>query len=370
MRTRGKIRKLLFSLLLGVLLGSTLFGAITATYSPASYLNFKRGDEVSRLPATPLGTFSSDRLVAYLGTIIITRDGGDAYYRPVLVNYDNAAAIYVRGPLSGWGGGIHDTQFYVYAKNTMRSEAHPLWLAQSEANLYNDDWNLNPQITDNPFIVDLFLVSHHPASLYIEDESYTLPQGALGSFNVKVSIDSNHSNQEFVPVNGQSIPPDGTPPADPIPIPEAGSGAPIPEIPYGDDPLPIMFQINIIENSPFVLTQAYNNDVKVATAELIVVNGEEGQTYSVEIKFTNPQNSNTFSLRPKDKPNGYAIPYRLKFGSINNVVGNTLYDWDSLSPVGVNSKDIKIYDISKTVVDNAPAGIFEDTILVEIFSTY
>ncbi len=308
--------------------------------------------------------------MAYLGTIVITRDVSDAYYRPVLVNYDSVQAIYVRGPLSGWGGGIHDTQFNVYAKNSMRNEAHPLWLHDTEANLYSDNWNLNPQITDNPFIIDLFLVSHQPASLYIENESYTLASGALGSFNVKVSQDSDHNNRVFVPVNGQNIPPGGAPPADPIPIPEAGSGTPIPDIPYGDDPVPVMFQINILENSPFVLSQAYNNDVKVATAELIVVNGESGQTYGVEVKFTNPQNANTFSLRPQDKPNGYAIPYRLKFGSINNVVGNTLYDWNNLSPTGGNSRDIKVYDISRSVVENAPAGTFEDTILVEIFSTY
>jgi hypothetical protein len=167
LRARGKIRKILFYLLLWLFLGSNVFGTIAATYTPASYLNFKKGDEVSRLPATPLGTFSSTKLVAYLGTIVITRDVSDAYYRPVLVNYDSVQAIYVRGPLSGWGGGIHDTQFNVYAKNSMRNEAHPLWLHDTEANLYSDNWNLNPQITDNPFIIDLFLVSHQPASLYI-----------------------------------------------------------------------------------------------------------------------------------------------------------------------------------------------------------
>src|SRR5690554_3281182 len=169
---------------------------------------------------------------------------------------------------------------------------------------------------------------------------------------------------------GKVSPPGGEPPADPTPIPEGGAGAPIPEIPYGDDPLPIMFQINIVENSPFILSQAYNSDVKVATAELTVINGEPGQTYAVEFKFSNPQNANTFSLRPQGNPNGYAIPYRLKFGSINNVVGNTLYEWDSLSHIGANSRDIKVYDISRSVAENAPAGTFEDTILVEIFSTY
>jgi hypothetical protein len=363
LKGRGKINKRLFLLLLSLFLGSTVFGVITATYSAAPYITLKKGNEVST-PNTPAGTFSSGNMVIYLGTISITKGAGDKYYRPLLENYFTVDPIYIYGPHAGWQQNY--SEFQVYAKNSMQGQANKIWLADQETPLYN--WS-NTEITNNPFVVDLFLVSIAEAFRFDENATYSMLPGTLGSFNIKVSITTNYVEQ-YISVNNQSIPPGGSPPADPIPIPEDGPGAPIPEIPVGDPPQPLMFQINIIDDSPFILSQAYGNTgVKVATTEVIVVNGEAGQTYGVQVKFTNPQNATTFSLRPKDKPNGYAIPYRLKFGSINNVVGNSLYDWNNLSPTSINSREIKVYDVSETAVSNAPSGVFEDTILVEIFST-
>lgn len=357
-----KSRKLLFLLLLSLFLSPTAFGAITATYSPASNIVLKKGNEISTAN-TPLGTFSSNNMVIYLGTITITKGAGDKYYRPLLENYFTVEHVYIYGPHVGWQQNY--SEFQVHAKNSMQSTPNKIWLSDQNTPLYG--WN-NTEITANPFVVDLFLVSLADASKFYENETYNLLPGTLGSFNIKVSITTNNVEQ-YIPINNQSIPSGGGPPDDPVSIPEGGSGAPFPDIPVGDIPQPLMFQINIIENSPFLLNQAYGSTgVKVATTEVIVVNGEAGQTYGVQVKFTNPQNATTFSLRPKDKPNGYAIPYRLKFGSINNVVGNSLYDWNNLSPTSINSREIKIYDVSETAVSNAPSGVFEDTILVEIFS--
>jgi hypothetical protein len=50
------------------------------------------------------------------------------------------------------------------------------------------------------------------------------------------------------------------------------------------------------------------------------------------------------------------------------VKGGTLYDWNNLSPTGNNYREIYVYKVDEAAVGHAPAGVFEDTILVEIFN--
>lgn len=354
-------------LLILFIVSNSAFSVITATYTPASSLIFKLGNEISVSPNTPAGTFSSSKLVAYVGSVVITKSSNaDRYWRPLLQNSGSTDFIDVYGKLNGWGG-QGTTQFGVYVKNSIKNTPFAIWLGDSEGALH--PWNeQNTEIVDNPFYADLFLVSGQPSSLYIEDETYTVVNGTLGSFNILVSTDSNFTpaGDEYISVNGQTIPENGQPPADPIPIPEAGPGAPIPEIPYGEEPEPLSYSLNIVNKSPFLLSGAYNGSVNVATTELTISNGEQGQQYAVQIKFTNPQNIQNFTLRPDGNINGYPIPYRMRFGN-QNIKGGSLYDWVDLNN-GINQEDIYIYDVDPEDVAMAPAGAFKDTILVEIFS--
>ena len=363
MKNRGKVRRLISILFISLFLIQVLPSAITATYTPASSIYLQKGNEVST-PNTPLGTFASNVMVMYLGTITITKGANETYYIPLLVNYFTADHIYVHGPHKGWTQQY--SEFQVHAKNSMQSQANKIWLADTTTPLYN--WSKTP-ITDNPYIVDLFLVSLQPPSRFDEDGLYSIPAGSLGSFNITVYRDSNQNILEYISVNGQNVPPGGGPPASTTPIPGAGVGAEIPGIPVGEEPLPLMFQVDIQPHSPFNLNQAYGDTgVKVATTQIFVINGQEGTNYNLKIKFTNPQNSSNFTLRPAESPYGYAIPYKMRFGTQDDVKGGTLYDWNNLSPTGNNYREIYVYKVDEAAVGHAPAGVFEDTILVEIFN--
>ncbi len=341
-----------------------MLGVITATFIPASYLSFKTGEKISIPPSTPAGTFDSDKLVAYLGTIEIRKEPNDHYYDPQMVNHGSAKDFEVKGRVTR---GNEVTKFQTYA-HTSLSDPFRIRLSRPQEALY--DGKDGTEITADPFIVNLFLVSKHDSSRYIEGETYTIVSGTLGSFNIKVTTSLVPKVEEFISINGQTIPPGGGAPDSPIELPDIGPDSSVPEIPFGDDdPPPVTFQVDILEESPFNLMQACDyTGVKVATTEITVVNGVVGEDYSIQVKFTNPQNATSFSLRPQGNPNGYAIPYKLRFGDEYNIKGGDLYDWDNLIVNGLNSREIKVYDINKTTADNAPAGIFEDTITVEIFS--
>ena len=76
-----KIKRVLFLIVIILLLTQTLFSAITATYVPANPVYFKKGNEVST-PNTPAGSFPSNKLVAHLGTVTITKGPNDRYWDP------------------------------------------------------------------------------------------------------------------------------------------------------------------------------------------------------------------------------------------------------------------------------------------------
>lgn len=362
-----KFKWVLFFILFSLILTQALFSAITATYVPANPVYFKKGNEIST-PTTPAGSFSSNDLVAYIGTIKILKEPNDRYWDPFLVNINTASHVSFVGPFFGWGGGaVTSTQLKIIGKSSMQNSPVDYWLSQETWPL--EGW-YGTEITDNPYVVDIFLKSTHNSSLFDENAIYSIPAGELGSFNIKVTTDLDRGTERYISVNGQEIPPGGQPPATSVPIPEGGPGAPITDIPIGDIPLPLTYHINIRNESPFDLNHTYNSTgVKVATTEVVIGNGEAGVNYNLQIKFTNPQNSPDFTLRPQDRPTGYSIPYNLRFGDINGIKGGTLYNWNGLLSTHVNTKEIKIYNVDKSRADQAPAGIFEDTITVEIITT-
>ncbi|NLA92259.1 MAG: hypothetical protein GX842_02310 [Spirochaetales bacterium] len=362
-----KIKRVLFLIVIILLLTHTLFSAITATYVPANPVYFKKGNEVST-PNTPAGSFPSNKLVAHLGTVTITKGPNDRYWDPFLVNIGTADNISFIGPYVSWDGyQVQTTQLTVHGKSSMQSSPVDYWLSDETWPLQS--WH-GTEITDNPYVVDFFLKSRNDTSNYDENGIYTIPSGELGSFNIRITTDLNNKVTEYISINGQEIPPGGDPPATSVPIPEGGPGAPITDIPVGDVPTPLMYHINIRNEPPFDLSRSYDSSgVKVATTEVVIGNGEVGVNYNLQVKFTNPQNTADFTLRPKNQPQGYSIPYSLRFGDINGIKGGTLYDWNNLLSTNVNSKELKIYNLNKSRADQAPAGVFEDTITVEILTT-
>ncbi len=347
-----KFKWVLFFILFSLILTQALFSDITATYVPANPVYFKKGGEIST-PNTPAGSFSNNYLIAHLGTVKITKGPNDRYWDPFLENIVIADHIDFVGPIVGWGGGDSVTELYVHGKSSMQNAPVAYWLSQERWPM--QAWE-GTEITDNPFVVDFFLRSHYDPSRYDENANYSIPAGELGSFNIKVTTDLPNKVKQYISVNGQEIPPGGQPPAVPVPIPEGGPGAPITDIPIGDIPLPLTYHIFIRNESPFDLNHTYNSTgVKVATTEVVIGNGEAGVNYNLQIKFTNPQNSPDFTLRPQDRPTGYSIPYNLRFGDINGIRGGTLYNWNGLLSTHVNTKEIKIYNVDKSRADQAPA---------------
>lgn len=343
---------------------SALFGALSATYTPVDVLFFKLGNEVST-PNTPAGTFGSNRLVAYMGTIVITATGGSPILNPHLMNYNGANHIWLSGPMPTWGQGDQVSQFNVWAKTTFNSTPFELWLGNTEMFL-----NVGgpTEITQNPFIIDLFLASHQPSSLYVKDAIYRITGGSFGSFNIRVLESKNVWKEIYVPFNGQTLPPGGGPPATSIPIPAGGPGAPLPEIPYGEIPEvspELTYGLTIITEPPFLTSSAYTpNSAKVATAQLFINGGQQNTTYKVDITFRNAANSPSFNLRLDGDPDGYAIPYALLFGN-EEMTGGTATRWTPLSN-GENLRDISVRILSPTTAQAAPSGSFQDVIYVEV----
>ncbi len=363
-----KNKRVLFFIIIALVLTQALFGAITATYVPANPVYFKKGNEIST-PNTPAGSFPSNRLVAHLGTVTIFKGPNDRYWDPFLVNINTVDNVSFIGPYISWDGEYREqtTQLTIHGKSSMQSSPIDYWLS-------DDEWPLQSwygtEITDNPYVVDFFLKSRKEASDYDENGIYTIPPGELGSFNIKVTTDLDRKIEKYISINGQEIPPGGQPPATSVPIPEGGPGAPITDIPIGDVPLPLMYHIIIRNESPFDLNHSYNSTgVKVATTEVVIGGGEAGVYHNLQVRFTNPQNSPDFTLRPKGNLYGYSIPYSLRFGDISGIKGGTLYDWNNILSNSSNFKEIQIYNVDKSKADLAPAGIFEDTITVEILTT-
>jgi hypothetical protein len=342
---------------------SALFGALSATYTPAEFISFKLGNEISG-PATPLGTFTTDDLVARIGTIVITATGGSHLVHPRLVNYNSGSIFLVRGKVSGWNNDISILEFHLWAKTSFRTDPFELWLGDEESPLHS--WT-KTTITQNPFIADLYLVNHHEISLFIPGETYTLVSGSLGSFNIISITTPDGWEPVYIPVNNQTLPPGGGPPTNPIPIPVGGAGVPIPDIPFGDDPLPVQltYGLTIITESPFLTSSAYTpNSAKVATAQLFISGGQQNTTYKVDITFRNAANSPSFNLRLGGDPDGYAIAYALLFGN-EEMTGGTATRWTPLSN-GENLRDISVRILSPTTAQAAPSGSFQDVIYVEV----
>lgn len=375
-----KIKSKLFILILMMLVAGQgfIFSAIKATYVPAPSIKFKLGNTVEVPPSTPLGTFSASQLVAHIGTIKITRDNDetDRYYRPLLVNYRSTESIYVDGKLTvDWSD--TRTEFVYYFHNSMLAQPYRTGLSGNAA-LYA--WDYGTVITPNPYYIQIFLVSHQPASHYIEGETYEIVSGyTVGSFNIKVLRKDPWGREEYIPVNEQDTPTGGNPPNDdPISITTGTSGGSevfVPEIVFGgDDPPPDPnFEVSFNQDSVnFNLNEAYlpSNKKEINTVEIKVFDGIPGGSYGVDIAFTDSGETNSFQL--KHSGGGSPIDYNLYFGTSSNIVdyGEPI-SWGGLAlPPNRNEKSLWIGGIAAEQVQQRLSGSYSDTVYVNIISTF
>lgn len=342
------------------------YSAITATYTPQPSLVFKLGPDI-QTANTPAGSFGSDKLVAHIGTLSISFEAADQFRRPYLDTNGFSRPYYFSGIFNTWGGGVQNTEFYIYAYTSLSSTPFALWLEDgSEALAGYSESVLSP----SPFVVDFFFVSHHDAQYYQVGSSYTMVSGSLGTFQVTrliVPPDNGTRTTEKVPVaHPANLSPNG-------PIPIIGNSTDVvvpPSIPYGGTtppppPPPEHYLLSIAEVVSFPMDAAYGSSrVNIAKCQLTLQNVQGNNKKKVYIKFSSTSYTDRFRLHLTDPPGVYVIPYSLYFLGEEVVSGQDIL-WDNLNK-GLNEQPISVGDISSTIAEKAPSGEYKDVITVEV----
>ncbi|MGH0051787.1 MAG: hypothetical protein ACQ5SW_00155 [Sphaerochaetaceae bacterium] len=215
-----KNRCVLFTLLVIFTLLLPAFGSnVEVLYEPVSLLKFEKGPY----------PFDASKFVLHIGTLTFISTG-NTLFDPTLFALNTSINFTFTGPVA-WSGYNYTNQ-----PTTFRMASVSTINGQTGWN-YVDSWDhqhslaswYNGNLNTNPFIAKLYLVSDHSASIYpdyavYEPSShgayYTHTGGSFGGFNIVVAgNNSGHTHSfEYVPVNGQIIPEDGSPPSSQIPF--------------------------------------------------------------------------------------------------------------------------------------------------------
>lgn len=349
--------RLLCIVLLIVFIPLALHAAFDATYDPEPVLFFEPG-------TAPLST---NKLVAKLGTLKIYRDSGPLHYPTLMATTTLSHEFWFTGPISPGGGGSNyqtDTVlFYLYAVSTTKQGKVAIPLNDSQGNhpLYTGRGNVNV----NPFVVDLYLVSHLDLSWFKLGSLYTLSNGELGGFQVGASAGGsgyNPGTDPYIPVNND---PAEIPTPTPILPPGVSPEDPDPII-YGDPSDIVDCTFSIINEQSFELYQAYGNQsAVVATAQINLFNVAPNETYGVTLTFTNATDTYPFLMRLQGTmTNPPTIEYKLLFNNILIDPGDSV-SWENLTD-GTFSKDISVTGINPTAVQTRLSGSYSDTVYVTI----
>ncbi len=252
------------------------------------------------------------------------------------------------------------------------------------------------EVTANPFIVDIYLVNSNDhggtTSPNIQpnlntsggefklDSHYAFKDPPFAPhFTIGVTDKKDQHGSMFTPTgepeDGQFIPINNnvgqgtTPVVDPsgvITDPDDDS----PGFWYGDitpDPEPVLFFFSFVTDTvSFDINDAYGTKRKeINTANMEVVHGVAGQTYTQKITFTDSGSATNFQLKSSNN-SGDTIDFGLFWGSSNNSVPYGVpIDWEDLTP-GINTKNLWIGDIDENSVAPLVSGIYVDTIIVNI----
>ena len=342
------------------------YSAISATYTPQPSLVFKLGPDI-QTANTPAGSFGSDKLVAHIGTLSISFEAADQFRRPYLDTSGFSRPYYFRGIFNTWGGGVQDTEFYIYAYTSLSSTPFALWLEDGSEALAGDSESV---LTGSPFVVDFFFVSHHDAQYYQVGASYQLVSGTLGAFQVtRLVIGENNGPRTTAEVLVTH--PAGLPQDEPIPIIGDSPAVVVPpSIPYGGKtppppPPPEHYLLSIAGVTSFPITDAYEKKrVDIATCQLILQNVHGNNKKKVYIKFSSTSYVDGFRLHLTNPPGVYVIPYSLYFLGEEVVSGQDIL-WTQLID-GLNQQPISVGNINSTTAEMAPSGEYKDVITVEV----
>lgn len=248
---------------------------------------------------------------------------------------------------------------------------HPVAIVRYETQLYNSNLNqgyknpINPTNTSmtGEIIIDFYLVSYEPDSIFIEHVQYAHTKGSFGNFSISFSSDGNDFwNASLTPVSGENN----------LPIPEQPyliSGATVPEegVPFGDPTEQVLYSFVILDNvNTFDLAKAINRKrAHLATAQVTISKTKSTKPCGVRLTFTNQTNTNHFMMSHEDESVSQTIEYKLFFNGSTIDPGDSV-DWDGLTYGKTFQKDIEVTRIKKRDVDDLLEGLYSDTITVNL----
>lgn len=358
------IRKLLSCFLL-LFLTVSLWSAVEATYVPEPALRFYRSKNQGPyfMEAAPNDT-SATYFVAHLGTLTFHSTDGQLF-DPRMINISTNVNFVFYGPMDN---GPENSVFRL--ASAYRNNNKEEWMRLDHGDNVNPLTNISGNINTTTYEIRIYLISDQSANRYIYNATYTWVSGDFGGFNVQTKKTINTNTYDYIPVNGQTIPTDGTPPAAPAPFLATGTTVPEP-LPYGPPVYYTRYDFSILKKSDFILTEAFTNNISIATANLQLANTDPNKLdYKVKVAFTGANDTTDyFRLQHQDASVGfvYYIPYTLVFGG-TPIKPGTSYDWLSLDKTNINAKDIsvRIPLASQAIAERAVSGTYSDTITVTI----
>ncbi|MDY0289429.1 MAG: hypothetical protein RBR15_11445 [Sphaerochaeta sp.] len=339
-----------------------------ATYVQEPSLQFTQGS----------GPYTPDKLVGLIGTLTLTTTNPPVSLKEPSVIVVNTSGQYrFRG--KRWYNGYltNDAGFYLDSVTSMNGETttrknpinHQVVILSHDSETWHNVTSLQ---------VRFYFVSDNPSSTFVPGETYALVSGTIGSFYLAMATPSYNINtiQDYIPVNGQIIPPLPNPPkpgslslpsASAIPFIGAGSTSSLPPVPYADSqpPQELQYLLSIIEEHAVHLPNAYGtNKTPVATAKIDLVNAVSGKNYKVDINFTSKSvKKDTFYLHLDGKLNLYGISYALYFNDSPVTPGKNIR-WKKLLKEG--EKQISVTGVIQDNAESAPSGNYSDTVAVNI----
>ncbi|WP_155816647.1 hypothetical protein [Sphaerochaeta pleomorpha] len=337
-----------------------LGASITATYIPDTNLYFTIGSS----------PFAPSDFIAHLGTLTFYIPDNQLF-APSLVDMTATNNFSFTGPVTeynDWQTGlpVYTTQTKtgrICAVTTVKGKTtyKEIWGQAGTQPLTDTSGNINTSV----FVAEIYLVGYQTASHFKPGAIYSITGGTFGSFNVAVAQNSNgiYNSKEYISVNGQAIPSNGSQPAplqlisnDAVPLPYVD-----PDHPYST----VDYLFGIIEEATFNVDNAIGTKATLAAkAQLTLSNSDPEKSYGVAIKFEDGNHDETFSLGLDGSKSIYTIGYTLRFLS-QNVLGGVPISWNGLKE-GINEQNILITGINATEAALAPSGDYSDTIIVSV----
>lgn len=179
------------------------------------------------------------------------------------------------------------------------------------------------------------------------------------SFGVGVAENgSTYDNRGYrISVNGEP-----TNFATPFFAPGNSLGTPIP---YGTPNTQVKYHFTIVDEQNFTIQNVYGSKkATIARTQLDLMDSNTDKPYTFQLIFRNLSDSHNFNLYLEGKTYLRSIPYILEFNG-DRVYGNEATTW-TVQGNKTHIKDIFVTQINEIDADNAVAGVYRDTISVEI----